>query len=100
MSDLQFLNEAYVQLSASSGEGNAFSYDIKEMKIFSDIQNPEFEKFLETAGTYAIRGKDVLRGEQVESDLSEVELELTDKQTLDMTYFIQVSHFKTHLVYC
>ena len=46
-----------------SGAGNQFSYDIKEMKVFSDIQNPEFEKFLETAGTYAIRGKDVLRGE-------------------------------------
>ena len=41
------MNEFWFSVSAATGASNVFTYDVTELKIFSDLPNEKFAQFLE-----------------------------------------------------
>ena len=40
------MNEFWFSVSAATGDTNVFTYDVTELKIFSDMPNEVLEEFL------------------------------------------------------
>jgi hypothetical protein len=82
------MNEFWFSVSAATGASNVFTYDVTELKIFSDLPNEKFTQFLENDSDYQVSGKDVIRKGDASSQ--EDDNQFTDANTLHATYLIQM----------
>ena len=59
--EVQGMNEFWFSVSAATGSTNVFTYDVTELKIFSDLPNDDFTQFLRKDPDYKVQGRDVIR---------------------------------------
>ena len=85
------MNEFWFSVSAATGGNNVFTYDVTELKIFSDLPNDELTQFLSKDSDYKVQGRDVIR--RGSAPAQEDENQFTDANTLQTTYLIQVNSF-------